>query len=341
VGTERFALDQTPALAFGAAGLGLCVLAALFAPRWVAEGWRKCLPWLALAAWVGASAVAAGYGRSSLGPGAARLERYTVYGTFFWIAVAALMAVLLCEPRRKDRRGVLFDVLFLRLCPGLLAIGTAAGYVQASLSATEAGNFQRMPRLLAKGRDCLLTHGSADDACLNILHRKPEVLRGMLPELLARRASFLFPPTQLDFRRAHLRGEGGAHPRRRELRLDGTDYLAIEVAPPGSVLWTELHLPQVGEIQLHTALRVEPPEDMPAAQVKFRVEVQHRGETTELFSAEHSPMPAGHFTKGASIDLSEYAGQVIDLRLTNTGGSRATRALWRYPVITYDGKQPW
>jgi hypothetical protein len=335
VDTDPFVYGQEPAMALGVAGLGMCAVAALAAPRWIADGWRKCLPWLALAAWVVMSGAAAAYGRAGLGSHAARAERYRVYGSVFWIAVAALIAVALCEPWRKDRKGLLLGGLLLRLCPAVLAAWVCVGYVDASLAATAAGNFGRLPKLLIKGRDCLLTYETADDACLGLLLNHPGQLRSMLPELLRRRASFLFPEIELDQQMARVRGPRAGQTSPNPKHVAGAGRRVMEIAPAASVFWTELHLPHFDTIQIHTAFRVVPAPEVPAEEVEFKVELLQAGVTTELHRSSYRA--ADSFTPSVSIDLSPYAGRVIGLKFSNSGGSNATRAQWLYPRITYGG----
>lgn len=194
VAHPRWLADQSPALAMGVVGLVAVGSLSLALHLWVQDGVRKALPWLAIIVWVCLNGVAAGYGRLGLeeGPPMARVYRYTVFGTLFWIAVAALVALLLCEPRRADGRRSIGRALLGRAVPLVVAGILAAGYVQGTYGAVFSPEFGNHVEQLRKGWRCLGQVPVKDGCLLNVMPKEHlQHARALLPLMRERGASFL------------------------------------------------------------------------------------------------------------------------------------------------------
>ncbi len=177
-----------PAFAWGLFGVLAAVGITFAAVRWVDDGLREALPWLAMMMWVGLAAVAAGAGRAGLGLHQALAPRYVNTTAAFWVALLALAILVLPQGGEglRARR---------TRCAARSAAWTVTIVVGASLIGVNVVQVDRLPpaleRKLERGLRCLEAYPDCDEECLRLLYPDAVLVRRIMDRLIPMHPSFL------------------------------------------------------------------------------------------------------------------------------------------------------
>jgi hypothetical protein len=351
------------ATTIGAFGIGIAIILSLVIWFFIEEGRRKVVPWLTLIAWIGTSAVAAAYGRvTRFGVGVARSTRYMIYGTLFWMTIAALLGLIMSEPRRvkmPSQARWLFSVI-------PILVGTLMGisYINGHIDFFQNVEWSRFHDNLIAGRECLRSYQTASDACLERLYPEANLVRSVMPELTELDVSFLkeeqvragtsstrstlesdaSAPTRLTLNDATVDALDPGATNEQTRTFDGQSYEILFQHAPSAATWT-VHLEdEESPIFLETGVMVEEPavlEADPSDGVLFVVDLEGDGTTERLFSEVILPGEAEQQFIPVEIDLSAFAGETVELTLSTEPGedddatSNYDWSLWLIPEIVY------
>lgn len=336
---------QIQAKTMGIIGIVGFIILMIGINRYITDGLKKMLPWIGIAAWVLFGGVAAAFGREALlGVAAAKASRYALLQSLFWIAFVAILAIALSEPRRSMNRGEhRFRVAMMDLFPIAMVLIIGIGFVNMSLFKLDDESFDDFAIRLNEGRSCLLIYQIADDSCLELLFPDANRIRELMPGLVAHKATFLYSQEfiiEQAFVNA-LRPEATYQTFR---SIDGERFDVIFQHPPSSLTW-QFNLPEKYEsILLNTGLLIDIPGRYDTAAsdgVLFQVTVAFEGKKKQKLYKFILPREIGQGFELIQIDLSEYAGEAIDLTFTTSPGldenahAKYDWAMWLKPDFTY------
>ena len=338
-------LIQIRAKTMGIVGVVGIIFLAIGITRYIKDGSKKMLPWLGIAAWVLIGGAASAVGRAAIiGVEGANAPRYALLQSFFWIAFVAMMAIALTEPRRsmnREEHGYRFALM--DLLPMGMALIIGIGFVNTSLYKLEDETFDDFTIQLTEGRSCLFMYQTAEDSCLQLLYPNAKRIRELMPNLVARDASFLF---SRDFivDQAIVDALSPEETYQTSRLINGETVKVIFQHPPSSLTW-RFRLPKNNEtILLNTGLLIDVPEhyDVPPSDgVLFRVTVTLDGQRKDLLEKFILPSEYGQGFEPIQIDLSKYRGEAISLTfMTNAGINENAHtnydwAMWLGPELSY------
>jgi hypothetical protein len=348
LGTPVSAIDPLigfPAGIMGVLGLlGALVLSCGIKVH-VKEGVIKMMPWLALIVWTLVNAGAAALGRSGkYGTEGAAVWRYAHIQSLFWIGIAALIAILLTEPRPSlQHDGQINKIRWMEIVAIILTLVIGIGYINANLHKIQNNRIEENADHFAVARECLLRYEFADDICLRQLYPDPDRIRRYMPRLIERGASFLYDPG-LKFATALIEAENPVWVLQDQIIVSGQSNRVIFQHPPSELTW-RLNLQQkFNQITLRTGMIVLVPPRFDAAPsdgVLFRISVITDGQVDELLEEMVLPRKEGEGFQRVDVDLSNYAGEHIELRLSTSPGPDSSYhanydlAYWLYPELEF------
>lgn len=341
-----------PSMAAGAAGLAClaCVVAGAAGRRGVRRGGER-FPWYALAAWALTIGVLATIGRSGNHLAAVHDARFVVAATPFWVVLAALV---LMPP---DRTGSRPAGRWRKLLEPVACVLALVGYLAAGADAFWSGRPERLSLRLATGKHCLADVANAPEACLQLLHPIPAVVRRLAPAVLDRPPKLAHPPAALGF----LGGSWGEHlafevrPEPPELpvaearfllqRLGDIDrvparagdrvvFPIVSQTAPASLVW-RLRLPAAHSLRLATAVRgrkVALFDRWRTARAVAYLEVTGNGTRARAWRRDIEPGDSA--LEPVVLDLAAFAGQQVEIVMGVEHAEPASRFSPR-PVVEW------
>lgn len=315
---SRGALDQTQAMGYGLIGLLLTVALAWRITRGIEGGRRQMLPWLCLSCWVLANAGAAAFGRvASAGDVGGRAWRYTVFGGLFWLALCMLGVVAVREPVMRARAST--------RSLGYLALAVVTvGAVGGVLGMLDSGGLTGYKNKLEAGRRNLLLEEGRNRFEIGPLHPDPGKLYEVLPELIERRASFLYGERALRSNDAEI--EGAARSLRRSYGSRAAEVVSIRA---GSRLTWRLRVLDRPFAYFSCGLAGDPG----GSQRTVSVRVADARSDVELAAVTF--VPTDQISEELKLDLRAFADRDVALTVTVSGRGHHRIHLVD-PAVIYD-----
>jgi hypothetical protein len=234
-------------------------------------------------------------------------------------------------------------IALLKLVPIAISILVSVTFVRANLYMFEEERFDDFTLQLTTGRGCLFWYETAEDDCLGLISPSPDVVREIMPHLIARDASFLLE-RKLVFAHANIYAETRDSIYPSQKIIGDNSYDIIRQQPPSKLTW-RLFLPQGSkDISLITGLRVESPDQNagdPDGGILFQITVSSDGEEKDILSRLLIPAKEHEGFQMANVDLTEYIGKTILLTLKASVGMGDTINLstcwaeWLIPELEY------
>ncbi|MCE7949185.1 MAG: hypothetical protein DYG88_17335 [Chloroflexi bacterium CFX4] len=331
-----------PAILIGV--VGVCALLAFSAliSHSVVQGWRKCLPWLGIALWLGGNTLATGIGRQQLGDLTVALdERFTPYGSLFWVCVLALAWLLFSEPRRTVQNGAVLSALVTGSA-GFVLVGAGFGYVHSSLHSTMGNWLTHYADERRQEQFCLSNFEVMPATCFY-----PEAIQGYIENirhigyLLLQRGAPLILREARTLPLAFSRTESPFEDFVREFSVQGEKHLFLHA--PAAATW-QMHLPAhdgqiIFECGLSLPILAEVDTDRQSDGVLFRIVIT-TAEGNQVEVLNRFLLPSEDLTPIA-VDLSLFSGTSFAFTLETLSGETPAAnnqydlATWLNPRIVY------
>jgi hypothetical protein len=330
-GSERY-VGLSVALPAGIIGLLALVGLPLVFHRLARRNIAPMIPWLALAVFVLVAGFAAGVGRAvNEGVFTARAARFDPVSGLFWIAMLAMLAILLDHFWEGEER----QAQIFRMGGALLVLFMGLGWMQRQFNVIEY--FVSTTEIIGNANDCLLTgYENAPDSCLLAVNPLPQYVREYVKNLADRgeRIAWLIP-RQFPLSKATV-----DHPNLvsfQTRQLDDTRTPTIFAHAPSQLNWTYT-VPQAQRVTLRTGVLLDIPPNYvnaPSDGVTFEIAVNVGEETKTLFQQHVAPRVPGQGFQPVEVDLTPYAGQTIHLIFNTVPGASDSYdwALWSPPEI--------
>lgn len=272
---------------------------------------ERSLPWLLLVLHVTLIALFAGYARASASIFVARAERYNAVSGLFWIAVVALLAIVLSDRRQWIiRLGTLALIFFI-----------ASGFLQRQFNVLL--NIVNLNNNIAASHDCLIRYfedlGNYEQC--RVLYDGPGIdnIRNELITMSKMRIGWMVP-RQFQVRKATLDPAPNISFETRA--IDEVPVPSIFAHAPSRIDWA-YSVPKGKQVTLKTGVLVEIPTEYAAAPsdgVLFEIFAVIGNETRSLYRAQVAPHVPGQGFMPVMVDLTPLAGQDIHLVLSTKPG---------------------
>ncbi len=285
------------------------------------------IPWLALGLFVILAGLSAGVGRAvTEGVFEARAARFDPVSALFWIAIVAMLAIILDHFWSMEERGA----SLVKLACALLVFFMGSGWLQRQFNVIDY--LSKTNETIAKANNCLLlNYENAPDECLKLVNPQPQYVREYVKTLAERgdRIEWMIP-RQFPLSKATIDNPALVHLETRQ--IDDAHIPVIFAHAPSQIDWTYA-VPQARRITLYTGVLIDIPavyQINPGDGVEFEIRVKIGDETKSIFRKGVSPRVPGQGFQRVEVDLTPYTGQEIHLMLSTATGATDNYdwALW-------------